>query len=359
VKPKTKAVTAALTGTALGLTGLAVIAMPAGAKDAPELPAISAEELVQSVLTTDRSAMAGTVSVDNQLGLPAIPGLGDLSAGSAKVYSDGAGKNKVSLQSEGAERTILHDGATVWNYNSAERSATKITLPEDSEHGSLDEGTVADPAQATAAVLQYVRESSTVSVDGTATIADRPAYELVFTPKPTERTLLREVRVAVDSATRTPLQLSVLTNGSTDPALQVGFSDIEFAPQPADLFTFTPPQGTTVTEEQPSAGEPEKPATGEEMEFVGEGWDTVVTTRIPAEVLSGDLPGGNGGDADRQGMPTDPMALLAQFGKPVTGAFGNGYVITTKVGTALITDDGRVAAGAVPEQVLIEALGSR
>jgi len=31
-------------------------------------------------------------------------------------------------------------------------------------------------------------------------------------------------------------------------------------------------------------------------------------------------------------------------------------VITTHVGTALITEDGKVAIGAVPEQVVIEAI---
>ena len=48
-----------------------------------------------------------------------------------------------------------------------------------------------------------------------------------------------------------------------------------------------------------------------------------------------------------------------QIAKPVSGPFGTGHVITTKVGTALLTDDGRFAAGAVPEQVLIEALGTK
>ena len=35
---------------------------------------------------------------------------------------------------------------------------------------------------------------------------------------------------------------------------------------------------------------------------------------------------------------------------------GSGRLITTAVGSAIITDDGRVAAGAVPEQVLTDAL---
>ena len=47
---------------------------------------------------------------------------------------------------------------------------------------------------------------------------------------------------------------------------------------------------------------------------------------------------------------------LSSVGTPVTGSWGSGRLITTSVGSAIVTDDGRVAAGAVPEQVLTEAL---
>ena len=47
---------------------------------------------------------------------------------------------------------------------------------------------------------------------------------------------------------------------------------------------------------------------------------------------------------------------LSTIGTPVTGSWGSGRLITTAVGSAIVTDDGRVAAGAVPEQVLTEAL---
>ena len=47
---------------------------------------------------------------------------------------------------------------------------------------------------------------------------------------------------------------------------------------------------------------------------------------------------------------------LSALGTPVSGPWGSGRLITTAVATAIITDDGRVAAGAVPEQVLTEAL---
>jgi hypothetical protein len=48
--------------------------------------------------------------------------------------------------------------------------------------------------------------------------------------------------------------------------------------------------------------------------------------------------------------------MVKRIGKPVSGPWGNGWVVQTAVGTVLVTSDGRVAAGAVPQQVLVEAL---
>jgi hypothetical protein len=71
---------------------------------------------------------------------------------------------------------------------------------------------------------------------------------------------------------------------------------------------------------------------------VGEGWDSVMITKRAAPA-----PGENAPD-------------LSAVGRPVTGPWGSGRLISTAVGNAIVTDDGRVAAGAVPEQILDEAL---
>ncbi|MFF5987745.1 LolA family protein [Prauserella flavalba] len=348
MNPKKRAVTVAVAGTAIGAAGLAVMAMPAGAGEAPELPPVSAQELVSSVLRADVPALAGTVRIENDLGLPSMPGLPVLDADSARVYHDGDEGSRIALEQGSSELTVVQSGDTVWSYDSAENSATKLTVPAEArEHRAHAEEEFSDPASAAGRMLDYVRQSSTVSVDGTASVADRPAYELVLTPKPTERTLLREVRIAVDSETRVPLRMSVLTNGTTEPALEIGFTDIDFAQQPANLFQFTPPQGATVTEERPQAHDERLPE-GAIGEFSGEGWDTVYVGTVPAELTA--APGSEGRDV--QGM-------LDQFGTRVSGDFGSGYAIETKVGTAIVTDDGRFAVGAVPQQVLTDALAQR
>jgi hypothetical protein len=170
-------------------------------------------------------------------------------------------------------------------------------------------------------------------------VAGRPAYELVLTPLPTERTLLREVRIAIDAQRRQPLRMVVLGNGSTDPALQVGFTELTYGPQDPALFTFTPPPGATVQPRPP--GRPAG-AADPDRTVVGEGWDTVVIRKRTAE----------------QGGRPEGAPDLSTVGTPVSGPWGSGRLITTAVGTAIVTDDGRIAAGAVPEQLLNEALSS-
>ncbi|RJQ83656.1 LolA family protein [Amycolatopsis panacis] len=360
--PKKKAITAAVVGTALGVGGLVVVAMPASAGAAPQLPQVSAEDLVQSVMTAKPGPFDGTVQVSNDLGLPqvgnAIPGAAMLNVDSAHVFSDGAGKAKVSLARGTSQETFIHNGNTIWDYKSQDNTATKTTIPAGvatGQHG-MGEDKAADPATAAKDLLAKVKETSTVAVDGTANVANRPAYELVLTPKPSERTLLREIRVAVDSQTRMPLRVSVMGNGTTSPVLQLAFDQIEFAPQSADLFTFTPPKGAKVTEKTPKADDKAKSTADQakqDTKVVGNGWDTVVVGKLPAEALQ-QKQGQNGEKGN-----VDPQKLLDRFTKPVSGTWGSGHLLTTKVGTAVLTDDGRFAAGAVPEQVLFEALGSK
>jgi outer membrane lipoprotein-sorting protein len=342
-----------------GAVGLGLLAVPPMAGAAPELPPVTPEDLVASVLDADAGAFAGTVELDNALGLPALPGMPQAANGdsTARVWSDGEGRGRVQLPTDTGERTLVSDGQTFWAWNSADR--TVYTAPADKGPAER-ESAVADPTAAATEALDTLRSSSDVRVDGTAEVAGRPAYELVLTPAASERTLLREVRIAVDAEKRVPLQLTVLANGSTEPALQLGFTDLEFAGQDASLFTFTPPPGAQVESAPEGAGphrggpggRPEGLPEGVEPTVVGEGWDTVV-------VASGADLGGALDDPSRggpEGAPDRPDVDLSTLGTPVSGPWGSGTLISTAVASAIITEDGRIAAGAVPEQVLTEAL---
>lgn len=358
---------AAGAGVVAGVVGLAVLAAPAGAGPAPSLPDVSAQSLVQSMMTADPVAFGGKVKLDNELGLPSIGGamggsmgghggtspLASLASGTtkARVYSDGTGKLRVSRSAGNADQTVVADGTTVWLYDSSDRTVGKFPVSEkQARHAARQHASAVNPPSAAKTLVQKLRESSKVSVNGTASVAGRDAYELVLTPKPTEHTLIRQVRIAVDSQTRMPLRLDVYGNGTPDPVLRAGFTSLDIGKQDPSLFTFTPPDGATVTTHSgKEAPKQQDMAAAAKPQLVGDGWDTVLTGKLDKKALAGK-------SGETKGM--DPQRVLSQVGEHVSGSWGEGWLIHAKIGNALITSDGRIAAGFVPKQQLVKALES-
>jgi outer membrane lipoprotein-sorting protein len=335
-----------------GAVGLGLLAIPAGAGAAPELPPVTPEDLVSSVLSAEPGAFGGTVELDNALGLPALPNLPQAANGtsSARIWSDGQGRGRIQLPTSSGERTLVSDGTTFWAWNSEDGTVSKAPAEAKDKASQQGGSALADPTAAATQALQALRSTSDVRVDGTAEVAGRAAYELVLTPAASERTLLREVRLAVDAEKRVPLRLTVLANGSTDPALQIGFTDLDFGQQDPAMFTFTPPPGATVEQAPaPDAEQHARPEGAAAPTVVGDGWDTVA-------IASGSQLGGVLDDPQAAGAQGRPKVDLSALGTPVSGTWGSGTLISTAVASAIVTDDGRVAAGAVPEQVLTEAL---
>ncbi|GAB3168435.1 sigma-E factor regulatory protein RseB domain-containing protein [Myceligenerans halotolerans] len=369
MRPRTKALVAAGSGIAVGLTGLALSALPAGADDDPVLPEIGAEELVTSVLEARPPAFDGVAEVENELGLPVVPGMEALDVESVRVFHDGEESARVQIERPASEVTFVKNAGEAWAYDSQEHKAKHFTWDDADAAAAREraEGELADPSRAAAELIERLAPTSDIFVDGTARVAGRPAYELVLTPKPSEKTLLREITVAIDDETRVPLRLDVFANGSTDAVLSLGFTGFAVGAQDADLFEFTPPEGAEVDTTEAddvarAAGEGaghDAEAFEERTTTVGDGWDTVVIGEMPSGAESGDLtgPGGEFGQ-EFGGDAPDLSGMLGQIGVPVSGEFGSGTHVRIAVGGAIITDDGRVAAGAVPQQVLVDALDS-
>ncbi|MPY80329.1 MAG: outer membrane lipoprotein carrier protein LolA [Actinophytocola sp.] len=358
MQPKTKGIAVAATGVTAGLVGLLVMAMPAGAGQEPELPEMSATELVEATLSADAPAFEGTVAMSNDLGLPPIPGLDMANAESARIYHDGDDRARLSLQRGSTEFTAVAGPDGAWTYDSGSNTATRYP-----HEGGLPrhESELSDPAGTATTIIDHLSETSTITIDGTARVADRDAYELVLTPKPSERTLLREVTVAIDAATKLPLRFEVMPNGSPDPVVSAGFTEFVVGEQPDELFEFTPPDDAEVTTADPDKASRPLPEHADPakafddasagLAVTGSGWDTVLTGTLPEDAL--------GAASERlsdQGGTGDPAALLDQLGERFTDGEISGHLFTTRAGTGIVTDDGRFAVGAVPRQVLIEAL---
>lgn len=344
------------------VTAVAVVAGvgalgPVVADASPDLPGITAQDLLAKVQTAKVDGLSGTVTSSTDLGLPAIPGLGgdssqftDLLTGqhTARVAFAGPDKARVSVIDNMAERTITTDGTTAWVYDSSKREATKLALPARPAKPEVapDKQTY-DPQTVAKQFLAAIDPSTKVDVTGTEKVAGRDAYKLRLVPK-TDKTTVGSVTLAVDSKTWIPLQVTVMPRTGKNPAIQLGFSAVSFGVPAASTFSFTPPKGVKVTEEKapatrhtepkglPNAGKPDasKPS-ADKPTTVGEGWETVLVLRgvkLPADA--------------------GPAGQLLANARTVSGSWGSGKILTTKMVSALITDDGRVFVGLVSPDTL-------
>ncbi|MFF1633190.1 outer membrane lipoprotein carrier protein LolA [Leifsonia sp. NPDC058248] len=324
--------------------GALIAPLTAGAAD---LPSKTPADVLKLVAASDVRAFSGTVEQSSDLGLPSLPTVGsgpgsqsdatnviDLLTGShtAKVYADGPSKVRVQVLDQLAERDVVRNGADVWLYTSTGEKVTHVTLPSRTAEKTTPDATTTTPAQLAERFLASVEPSTSVTLGANTTVAGRDAYDLVLTPN-TSATLVGSVSIAVDGQTGVPLRVQVAARGQQSTAFEVGFSSFDPSAPSADVFAFTPPKGATVTEQAlPAKGERTHAEAGHPKPVVsGTGWSSIVTVpvgTVPASVTSSPLYG------------------------QLTTAVPGGRALSTSLMSVLLTDDGRVLAGAVPVSAL-------
>lgn len=335
-----------------------VVAIPLQAGAEPNLPAKTAQQVLTMIANSDTTAFSGTVSQTSSLGLPdlssaSVSGAGastrasssdsaassvlELLSGShtARVYVDGASKQRVQVLDAMAERDVIRSGRSVWYYDSSTKKATHVTLPAATAKESTTASTET-PSTLAEKLLATVSKTSTVSVTNNTKVAGRTAYDLVVTPK-TSTTLVDSITVAVDSATGLPLSVEVDAKNQSDPAFSLGYTKLTIGTPAASLFSFTPPADATVTKTTlPTKADITKRVTSAKAKasarknaptVTGTGWSSVVElpkSAVPASVSS--------------------SPLLDELTTSVTG----GRLLHTSLVNVLLTTDGRVFAGSVP-----------
>jgi outer membrane lipoprotein-sorting protein len=356
---------------AVGLAVVAAaVAIPMVASASPSLPHKSAAQLLVDVSRSAGTPLSGTVVETARLGLPALPEVGGtaisptaLLAGShtARVWYDGADKARVALVGNLAETDLVRNGRDVWLWTSGPNTAAHVRLPAASthQHGSAASPSPAEsltPQQAAQQALAAVDPTTKVTVDGTASVAGRSAYELVLAPRDA-RSLVGDVRIAVDAKTSVPLRVQVHAAGATGrPAFETTFTSVSFAKPSAQVFRFAPPPGAKITTPGlPSARKDLKDTArtaqpGSAPKVIGKGWTAVV--ELSGVSLTPDSPGSGDG---RRSSGSEQLSALTKAMTPVSGAFGTGQVLRTKLLTVLLLDDGRAFIGAVPPAVLEQA----
>jgi outer membrane lipoprotein-sorting protein len=366
---------------AIVATGAALA--PQFAAAAPTLPPISAQSLLAKVAQSKVTAYSGTVALTTNLGLPALP---DLAGGAnplsllggthtLQVAANGPDRQRIALLDTMSEYDLVHNGSQIWIYDSSQNTVEHGTASGDAgtKHEGADKaGEVPlTPQQAAQRLLAAVDPTTKVTVDGTRSVAGRGAYTLVLTPKQ-KGTLIGRVEIAVDAQNGAPLQVAVYPTGSGTAVFELGFTSVSFSAPSDAQFDFTPPKGATVQQlEQPQEGQGRNhsalsglPTQGQLNPIpLGTGWLSVVELHgvdLNALARSAGGSGGSSGSGRHQGNDTglfngdasSYLDALLGAGKSVNGAFGGGKLYTTGFLSVLVTNDGRLFAGAVTPAVL-------
>ncbi|WP_030747291.1 membrane protein [Streptomyces sp. NRRL S-31] len=366
------AVPVAVVGVAAATIGLVPALADSGD---PDLPKISARQLIEKMSESDVQQLSGTVKISTDLGLPDLGGLEDgLLSGTAqgsgdgssadprskltelvsgthtlRVAADGPDRQKLSLVERGAEYSLIHHGKDVWGYDSKSNEVYHGTAAESGkDHRTEPSATPKDFADE---ALKAVDDTTSVTVDGTAQVAGRDAYKLLIKPRQSGTTV-GAISIAVDARTWMPLKFTLTPRSGGAAVVDAGFTQLSLARPAASTFDFTPPKGAKVTEEKDAGKAPEHtPKHGEDLargldglNVLGEGWTSIATFDTGAE--GGRPTGSQGGDLG---------GFLGSFGDQVSGKFGKGTVFSTRLVNALVTDDGKVYAGAVTKDALVKA----
>jgi outer membrane lipoprotein-sorting protein len=333
-----------------GLAALAAAGVFSAGASSEQLPPTSPAALLAAVKQTNGDSFSGTVVSHLALGLPELPAIGDgdatlgsLLSGShtLQVWYGGVDKQRVAVLGTTDETDVFRNGRDVWQWNSASHTA---------EHAKVPRGVAAAAAPAAAATtltpaglarraIAAMNGSTKVSVDNQRSVADRSAYLLVLEPR-TTATKVAAVHIEVDGNTKVPLGVQVYSRQSAAPAIDVAFTSINFGPQSDRDFQFTPPPSAHVVEHKQLQLPTEEPSgtARPAPRSTGSGWTAVV----------GLHPG-------KQAVAKYSKGLLAKATTEVSGSWGNGRLLDTPLVSVLITDDGRVYAGAVDADTLYAA----
>lgn len=380
------AVPGAVVAIALGAAAISAVTADAS----PPLPPRSAAELLVDMQDASLTGLSGTVVQDAALGLPELPvqvggqGSSDFTAlvsgtHTLRIWYAGEDQQRVALQGTLGESDVVRNGSDVWTWASDSNTATHYQLPAGAGDTALAErpdssAAAMTPQQAADAALAAIDPTTTVTTDGTAEVAGRSAYELVLGPKDSA-SLIGQIRIAIDAEQHIPLRVRVYAKDAPTPAFQVGFSQVSFGVPDAANFRFSPPPGATVTEstmgsqtgaagaDQPAVPNAALPAGAAEPTIIGTGWTSVLVAKVPTETTSGAAAPGTSAPATADDAPGEPTSrgsaadLGAILGAlpAVSGDWGSGRLLESALFSVLITDDGRIIAGAVGPETLYEA----
>lgn len=382
------------------LVAASAVGFSVSANAAIDLPDKSASQILQLINTNPDIAFSGRVVKKATLGLPPMNIMPDVSQASidqmaksmpkemmdflpkasaqgelalaleffagvhtANIYVDGADKARLQVLDLISERNFIRNGADLWFYD-ASKALVRHSVIDPTEEANAEKEALAlfnansaklpfdatSPAAVADYFLNEAGKDTVFTVGKDAKIAGRGVYQITGAPR-SSGSLVASVTISVDAATGLPLAVVVKAVGETTPAFEVAFESITFAKPDASNFNFVAPAGSKVEEvpvptrdaveklvagKAPTAADKAR-AQAEAEKLIAQGWSAVVevpTDMVPAQITQ-----------------LKENALFAELTKPVAG----GRIFSTTLMNIFIADDGRIFAGSVTQQRLLEA----
>jgi outer membrane lipoprotein-sorting protein len=377
----------AVPAAALAVVGAVALTANHVASADPSLPHRSAAQLLVDVQRANLTGLSGTVVQTSNLGLPEINLGGSTQGGSSqggsssltslvsgthtwRVWLAGPQQQRLALVGSLGESDVIRNGRDLWVWSSKDKTATHTTLPADSATSGegatpgppspTPERLPKTPQEAAQLALSAIEPTTSVATSGASVVAGQQAYDLVLKPKDAA-SLVASVRISLDAVHHVPLRVQVFSTKTANPAFEVGFTHVDFAKPAARQFAFNPPPGTNVTQSTLGGDAGKAPATkpapatpdpaAAKPRVVGTGWTTVVVSRLPDASATGS----KAAKGDITGQLERVLSLLPK----ASGSWGTGRVLQGTLFTVVVTDDGRIAVGAVSPERVYAALAAK
>ncbi|MGI8762081.1 MAG: LolA family protein [Jatrophihabitantaceae bacterium] len=333
---------------ALGAAGLAAGGVLTAHVNSDSLRPTTATALIAQLRSAQDIGFSGTMLAQLAPGLPDLPAVASDSASrsaltsgshSMRFWYGGPDRQRVALLAATSETDVFHLGRDVWQWNSDSRVATHSRLPAAASAPAASAPAAAavpvpatlaslSPQQLAGQALAALTPSTLVSVTTGVDVADRPAYELVLTPRD-HTTRVASVHIEVDGEHGIALGAQVFARGHAEAVIDVSFTSITFKTPASDYFEFSPPPDATVRDS--TAGDPGATVTS------GSGWTTIAEYRTEPAATS------------------YAVASLGPSLRAVSGRWGTGRLLDSPLVCVLLMPDGRVYAGTVDPAALYAA----
>jgi outer membrane lipoprotein-sorting protein len=280
----------------------------------------------------------------------------------ANVYVDGEDKVRVQVLDLLSERDFVRNGSDIWFYDAGKQSVKHSVVSAADEAKAQNSALaifnansaklpfdVTSPAAVADYILAQAGKDTIFTVGKDAKVAGRSVYQLSMAPR-NAGSLVESVTISIDGTTGLPLAVVVKAVGQSSTAFEVAFDSITFAKPAASNFIFVAPAGSKVEEvavpteadlakyagKAPTAAD-EALAKAEAEKLMAQGWAAVV--EVPADKVPAEF------------AALKANKLYTELTKPAAG----GRIFTTSLLNIFVADDGRIFAGSVTQQRLLEA----